>query len=193
MASIQQILVEFEILLKKVQAPIYEKLQDGLASDYVDRLLAETGINNDELKKLYAWKNGISYDSGWKIGDFDFFSFGLFLSLQDSIEHYVTSKSQKIWRSGLFPIFTNGGGDFILLDTNDKNKTKGMLLLHAPSLLLSDKPESIYDSLNTFFTTILECYNVGAYKMIEGSIEIDDDLEHDVSKRLNPKSKYWIQ
>jgi hypothetical protein len=61
-------------------------------------------------------------------------------------------------------------------------------------LLLSDKPVVIYDSIVRMLGTIIECYRFNAYNFSEtGELQIDYDLEEQISKQLNPNSHYWSQ
>jgi hypothetical protein len=191
MESLNAIIIEFEKILIEKKSPILNILQEGLPVGGIQKLLNQVDLNNEELINLYRWKNGVSNMSNRVIGEMELFSRGIMLSLQDAIEHYQYALSENLWSGELFPIFTNGGGDYLLLNTVE---SAGNVLIYSPSILLSDKPIVIYESLKLLFETVINCYKLHAYKYKEdGSLEIDYDLEQDISKKKNPNTEYWEQ
>ena len=99
---------------------------------------------------------------------------------------------ENIWNKTFFPIIAEGGGLYILYNINKKNKEGGALYIYAPSLLLSDIPQGIYDSLEAFFLTQISCYENKKY-IINNYNELDIyyDLLSQVSHRINSNSEYW--
>lgn len=187
------LLQQIEEFLQINKANIYERLQPGLKRVYTEQLFNSTGIqSNNELLTLYEWRNGVNYNSGWVIGEIDFFSGGLLLSVEDMINAYKIFYQDGLRdNKALLPIFTDGSGDYLLYN-DDKTTNHGQLLLYAPSLLLSAEPKAtIYDSLTSLFKTIIECYNNRAYTFKNGQLEIDYDLEWEIAEALNPSSDYW--
>lgn len=193
MGNFKELLIDFEKQLREANAPILEKLKDELTPDRAKELLSHTGINNKSLFDLYSWKNGIKNMEEYSIGELELFPMGIMLSLEDAILHYeIYTKKERIWKESLFPLFTRGG-DYLILDINADSKTAGMILLYSPELLLSDKPETMYDSLEDLFKTILDCFKKGAYRINQddGTIDVNYDLEQKISTERNPKSEYW--
>lgn len=192
MEVIGNLLQKIEWHLKNSNANICSKLQSGLRRDYIEKILADAGINkDDDLIALYEWKNGIQYNSGWVIGEIDFFSRGLLISLEDMVDTRRILYENDILKDPLLlPLFTDGSGEYLLYNAGKSNKP-GQLLLDAPSLLLSGEPQSMYDSLTSLCKTVIECYNSKAYVFNNGELEIDYDLEWEISETLNPLSAYW--
>lgn len=102
--------------------------------------------------------------------------------------HAVVSK---YWPDYYFPLFTNGGGDFILLNIDVQSEEFGRLYLYSPAINLSIEPISLYDSIKTMVDTILLCYKHCAYFFENRELIIDTDLEFEISKRQNPQSLFW--
>jgi hypothetical protein len=192
MIILKDLLVQFEKYLTEGKSAMLKKLGAGISEGDIVKLIP---ANNRPLITLYSWKDGIKYNSDWTSGELDFFSFGIFLSLEDVIEHRnVLFKSVSIENEFLLPVFTTGTGEYILYDTAADSNGKGNLFIYAPMLVFSENPMPIYDSLESFFATVNECYRTGAYKFdSEGKLEIDYDLEQEISTRLNPASEYWNQ
>jgi len=161
-----------------------------------ENLLKQNKITSKELCTLYKWMNGIGDDfMNENIEVIELFPEGIMYSLREGLDRYkLYTQSDKIWEDQLFPIFTSGGGDYLLLDISQNKLSSGMVFLYAPSLLLSEYPESIYDSLESLFETIIACIDRGAYDYREdGTIDVDFDMKFELSEKLNPKSKYWQQ
>lgn len=191
MPDLINLLKEIEKYLESNKANISKRLQPGLNRVYTEQLLQNIGALNDELIALYGWKNGVRYNSGWVIGEIDFFSHGLLISIEDMIKAYdIFHRNVFLKDKTLLPLFTDGSGDYLLYKAGKDNKP-GQLFLYAPSLLLSVEPKSMYDSLTSLFKTIIECYNRKAYIFNNGELEIDYDLEWEISEALNPLSDYW--
>jgi len=189
---LRDLLLEVEEQLKVKNAFALKCFQKGKSLEDIREILTLIGIENEDVFQLYTWRDGIVYNNEMHIGEYDFFSFGFMLSLKDAIEHYRLAQSEKLWSKHMFPLFANGGGDFILFDSNSNNKTTEMLFLYSPSLLLSGKPMTIYDSLEKFFRTIKKCYEKRAYSCSEnGTLEVNYDLEQQVSMEENLRPIYW--
>lgn len=193
MKQLKELLSEFENNLKEQHAPILSKLSPGISLEKIENIFKQNGIENNSLKELYHWRDGISYNSGWTVGELDFFSFGILMSLEDMIKHQsILSIPTGMQNKLLLPVFATGGGDYILFNVDNNSKDYNRLLLYAPMLVLSKTPMPIYDTLESFFETINECYEAGAYKFNEtGKLDIDYELEQEISKRLNSASEYW--
>jgi hypothetical protein len=192
MNDTSKILQRLERNLQAFCKPVADKFEKGLNGNYIEDVFAKLNINNNELRKLYQWRNGIKVDTGKYVGEFDFCSQGKMLPLEEAINHYTAYLKDSLWRKGCFPLFTTNAGDYLLYDIDESSSTYGMLLLYSPSLLIVE-PETAYDSLENFFETVIACYNQGIYKFNETSntLEIDQDKEFEVSSKMNLHSEYW--
>jgi len=192
MKDLNELLIELSKYLEDNDAAILKSLQKGLNQDYTTATLANIGISNNELPVLYEWKNGIDINAEFIIGAMDFFSHGVFLSLENAIENRESLlESECITSEFLLPIFTNGGGDYILFNAVSNSQSTGQLLSYSPMVTLSLEPITIYDSLANFVETIIECYKKKAYVFNDGILEVDYELEKRIASILNPNAAYW--
>lgn len=186
---------EFENLLKEKKLNALDLLQQGKSIEVIKNALGTIGISNEDLVNLYSWRDGISSTDfyGKTIEELEMFPDVIMPSLNDAIGYfslYVIEKSA--WGKFLFPVFTNGGGDFLLLNIDSGNQEFGMIYLYSPSLLLSEDPMTIYDSLEFFFLTMNECLKEGIYiPGSNGSLDVDYDIKYKVSAEINVRSDYW--
>ncbi|MET6997059.1 SMI1/KNR4 family protein [Chitinophaga defluvii] len=189
----KEILFDFEECLKHNLNDVYNLLQPGISYSKISSSLNDIGIVNNKLIELYQWHNGINYNGETPVSRGNFFSNGQMLPLERALIHYDTHVSIKLWKNEYFPIFSNNSGDYILYDTNRDSSTFGMLLLFAPTVLLTPVPQTIYDSIESVFTTILACFRDGIYKYdkMNKELEIDFDLEGEISSKTNPRSDFW--
>jgi len=192
MKQLKELLTDFENALVKAKCPILQKLKAGYDAMFVNELLNRLHIQNDALATFYGWRNGIMNMADGLIGEMELFPNGIILSLEESENIYTLYTQDQVWEKIFFPIFTNGGGDYFLYDVDDKSPTYEMIFLYAPSLLLDEKPQTIYDSLESLIETQIQCLNNDAYNFDSKGIDnIDYDLLYDISAKCNPKSKYW--
>lgn len=191
---ISELIKKFDTLLSDRKAPILHELNDGLPISVIDQMLSQVVENYAELVLFYNWKNGISESLFERPAvEIELFPEGIMLSLQEAIERYILyTKTDKIWSVHYFPIFTNGGGDYYLYNLDKGSKDFGAIFLYAPSLLLKEVPDLLYDSIISFLRTIIECIEAGAYEYNpSGGINVDYDLKFEISKKHNSKSEYW--
>ncbi|HVX51819.1 MAG TPA: SMI1/KNR4 family protein [Chitinophagaceae bacterium] len=193
MKQLKELLVEFEDALIKAQCPILKKLKAGHDAVFVKELLNRWNIQNGGLTTLYSWKNGLMNMADSVIGEIELFPNGSMLPLEEAEEVYnIYTQEESYWDKNLFPIFTNGGGDYLLYDVDNKSPTYEMIFLYAPSLLLDEKPQTKYDSLESLIETQIQCLNNDSYNFdSKGIYDIDYDLLYEISAKHNPKSKYW--
>jgi hypothetical protein len=73
-----------------------------------------------------------------------------------------------------------------------KNLHFGRLFLHAPMLTFSEKPVSIYGSLEALLKTVIECYKQGAYSIGDhGALSVNYELEQQISRSINKDAEFW--
>lgn len=148
-----------------------------------------------ELLDLFMWKNGIDSallfsEEGYK---FELTSFGNFFELRGLLSHhFLEIKTKNIpYDNKYFAIFFTASGDRILVDIDSKSNTYSRLFIYAPSVTLSYEPMQIFDSLELMLDTIIECYEKGAYSVLDGILNVDYDLESSIAKRININSEFW--
>lgn len=186
------ILIDFENCLKQYCESAYLKLGAGLQKDYIREILTRININDENIKELYHWKNGIKVDESTHVGEVDFCSNGKMLPLEEALVHYELCTKDNLWGNNFFPLLSSNAGDFLLYNTDRKSKTYGMLCFYSPSLLIVE-PETSYDSIESFCKTVIACYQQEAYKYNESDnrLEVSDDDEFKISSEKNPRSEYW--
>ena len=186
--------LKFEQALTENNSPILDRMQEGLKPEIVNTMLSENEVNNETLVDLYTWKNGNLPDLKENVIEkLELFPEGIMLSIQDALYVYkLYTRVELSWKAGLFPIFSNGGGNYLLLDILSSSETQGMILLYDPVPMASENIVTIYDSANALFTLIVECIAKGAYKYeLDGKIDIDFYLRNEICSMLNPHSAYW--
>jgi len=183
MPDLKHLLTELEKILRGYNAPIVKKLGPGLSEKIISEMFAKIGMRNEDLIVLYNWKNGISYSEEWKIGEFDFFGFGTFISLEDAIENYEYL-SDLSGQKYLLPLFTNGAGDYVFFDGDRESINFERLLFYSPPINLSGEAVPVYDSLQVFLKTTIECYQKKRTHFLMGSFKLTTILNMKFRKNL---------
>ena len=191
MGNLNELLNHLEKTLYDKRASLIKFLQKGLADSTIVDTLSQLGIKNDQLRILYSWRNGVSFNDDWTAGQIDFFSFGTMLALEDAVIHHQSLVRRANVNESFLPIFTTGAGDYVLFNTDNKSINFESLFLYSPSILMSPNCSKIYDTLESFIETVIECYNSSAYKIKKGILEIDYDLEEQIASTKNPASPCW--
>ncbi len=192
MGELNSLLKEFEKKLSDFDDKLLESLAPGLPQTEVFSLLEKVNVRDEKLVNLYVWKNGCNYDE-YAIGERDICSFGQMLSLKSAIEIYnISVIENNSWEKRFFPIIGEGGGIYVLINVDREHENYGMLYLFAPSFILKENPQTIFDSLECFFETQILCFGNNVFKKKEGGYwDINYDLEKEISVRINSKSEYW--
>jgi len=196
---IGQLCEELLLELERAKSPVLSYLQPGISKKDVDNILEMTDIDisfPQEVYALYGWKNGISDEDAdtRSIGELSLFTLGIFVSLNLAVEDYLGRAIHKsYWAKGLFPLFGSGGGDYYLIDTNKRSAHRGMILYYSPSNPYFRGTVSIFDSLDSCLSSILECYRTKAYYFEPDSpyLEIEANSEMAIRKKYNPRSEYY--
>lgn len=179
--------------LKKFCMAVYDKLQAGLDEDEIADKLEDVNVSSKTVEELFRWRNGIREASKELIGKYELCSHGKLMPLDEAIVHYKTFTRNSLWGENLFPIITNYGGDYLLIDFGRSSPNREALFLYSPNLLLTT-PEIAYDNLGNFITTIIECFERGIYAFdaAEAYLAIDHEAEAILSTAKNPRSKVWV-
>jgi hypothetical protein len=186
---IKLLLSQFEKLLLGSNAHICHLLQEGKVGIEITEKLASVRVRElQDVVELYKWKNGVS-DSIESINEAELFPEGIMLSLETAIETYIIYTNRGLWKSDLFPLFTNGGGDYLLVNTIGE---ENHIYMYAPSVLLSEEPVRAYESLEKLFMTVAKCFDEEAYFFTEDKLmDLDFDLKYKISSELNPSCEFW--
>ena len=170
-----------------------EMLQHGLSKEQIDSFLPFNAADIPSIYELFEWKNGLGPRYSEKtIGEIELFPEGIMMPLEEASNVYSLSRQEKLWDDNLFPILWNGAGDYYLIDFDKTGNSFGIIYFYAPSLLLSTSPQSIFDSIESMFRTVLDWFDQNAfYKDSSGQWEVDYDLKYKIAASNNPKSEFW--
>jgi hypothetical protein len=180
-----------EDYLIKINAPIIEKLGQGIDSSESLLLKSSYDLPPDVLT-LYRWKNGTNTLADDLIGNVKLFSSAIFIPIERAIEIQRSMTKDKYgWDVTKFTLFESGGGEYFLIDCDIESASYEMIFFHSIGAIEFDRIITMYDSLDALFLTICQCFSSGAY-FYEGKVfKINNDLEFEISKKINLKSAYW--
>jgi hypothetical protein len=178
--------------------PILKKIENYLVSQQsIAGTLLQKGISRAEIQQktahliypltpqvleLYEWKNGITDSSDYTIAELELFQWGIFETLETSLEHYAFNTKAGYWGRKHFPLFTTGGGDFLLINLNPNDTAYGYIFAHSHALY-GDELIASYQSLEALLECVLECYEKGAYSFVDGVLEEDRPLRNRIVKK----------
>ena len=195
MKELEKKLKELELFMVECNCPILGHFNNGIpASEIADSFSNLKFPMRDDIMQLYEWKNGVNDLFKKKTGEIELFTSGIMMPLELASSMYTLEvKIQKAFKKEFFPLFTSGGGDYIMIHLDENKKTYGQLFLYSPSILLSNKPVSIYDSLTDLFQTVFETYQKRGYYFNESdkTLEVDYVIEKEIAIKMNPKSEFW--
>src|SRR5688572_9636508 len=112
MTETKLLLAELDTVLRKYNIVEYMKLQPPLPDEAIDKYFEEFGIEDEDLKALYQWKNGERADSYSKL-----MVYGGIQSLQE-VKNYLSF--DKLYDTDLLEIISDNGEEALLF-----NKRKG--------------------------------------------------------------------
>lgn len=142
-----------------------------------------------ELHDLYRWRNGSSKPDV-PMGQLWIIPGHYLLSADESDSYNRCLAGQPDWTATWFPIMSSGSADVHLIDK--ARITRGTVPVFYNDPEFSPGMWQIYDSLEAMLTSILECYQEGAYFVnYEGFLDSDARREAAICKRLNPGSDHW--
>jgi len=192
MKSLQDILESLEQLLKEINSPLLSKLNIGLDNHLQRDLITNLDLP-EEVTAMYSWRNGTEVKPNDPLGELWIFDFGLFVSLEYAISLYKEAVDfVPKWDKYKFPLYVSGGGEYYLIECDKKKKEYGMIYFHSIGNFDFDIIITKFDSLQTFFLTMIECYQKNAYTFdSDNSIKFNFELECEISKALNPNSDFW--
>ncbi|PSL19890.1 SMI1/KNR4 family protein [Chitinophaga ginsengisoli] len=151
-------------------------LQAGIPRHEVEQKIASFNITlPPEVYELFEWRNGLKESSDETIGNSLLFPWGIQEPFDRCFSVYKSSSDQKYFPKQYFPIFTSGGGDYILINCDKSDESYGYLYWHSLALYGTER-DVRYTSLATLLQCVLECFEAGAYSFVDGALEINHDL-----------------
>ena len=156
-----------------------------------------------ELMDLYLWKTGCTkeliFDLSEDENEWNHFllcSYGNYASYEVSRDIMFQNKSYNAVYAGdhyMYPFMYCGVyEDPILIDLNPCRETYKAMFYYSPEVTLSENPIMIYDSIERWLKTIIQCYKQRIYHIDRnGFLQYDRDREPTLSREMNPKSVFW--
>lgn len=195
MKKLKEIFKELELFMIEYNYPILSHFRSGVSASEVVDLFSNLKLPlRDDIIQLYEWKNGIGDLFKKNTGEIELFTSGIMMPLELASSMYILeTKVQKAFKKEFFPLFTSGGGDYIIIHLDESKTTYGQLFLYSPSILLSNKPVSIYDSITDLAQTVLYIYQRRGYffNEFDKTLEVDYDIEKEIAIKINTKSDFW--
>ena len=193
----KELLVELEKVLIEVNNPIVEYLnfQKDFQKDQFLNVLDNLKLTpTEELLELYSWKTGLQTEKALSPEfNLKMFSFGNHIDYNSTSSLYILDKStDKLFVNRFLPIIYYGVlEDPILIDLSKKSKTYGQIFYYCPSITFSDRPVPMYNSLESWIKTTIECYKQGVYSIAKDGSFSANDHEADIVKKYNRNVDFW--
>lgn len=188
METITQLLNEIEKSLQQLDHSCVEHLNSGITSLKIQELFEEIPLQpNQDLRALYAWRNGSKDSEGITLGELAFFPGFYLMSLEESIQTYQKLRKTSTWNQSWFPIFASGGGDFYAM--NLAPESQGQIL---GFYVFEEEVQVEYRSLKSMLTTFKVCYEQGIiFRNEQGYLDMDYKKHAEVAHEINPDVKIW--
>jgi cell wall assembly regulator SMI1 len=153
---------------------------------------------NNELNELYTFADGtiVRTERNSLLCIIPFYDI---LSLTDAVEYYKAVlngeanfyNSDKNYSPGikLFPFLEADGGDCYWVDLNKETENYNKIYW---TTTLAQEPDYLFNSLNSMFETIAECYEKGIISVdADGILSCDYVAWGQVAEKNNPNLDYW--
>jgi len=161
----------------------FAQLQDGISQVEIEERIAPFNLSfPPEVFELFKWKNGIKESSDETIVDSLLFPWGIMESMDRLVDVYKSFTSEGYFSKEYFPLFTSGGGDYILVNCNKDDDFYRYVYWHSLALYGTEL-DARYDSLSTLLQCVLECFEAGAYYFEGGALEIKEDLADSILEK----------
>lgn len=179
-------------ILQNINHPFLRNSEQPMSKeDLLDILISTHLYPRSDLITFYSWKGGINGASIFNNNYIELCSYGCCIDMRSAVSLYLLDQATQKDLNQVLPIIQSNSGDFIGIDLNENSCNSGKLLVSSPSITLSDKLITIYDSLHSFVKTILNCYEQKAYVLNESVLVVDYEKEAEISGILNPSSDFW--
>jgi len=182
--------MQVTIILKKLEryfinqhSEAYTDLQEGMSIADINQKLKSIGLTfPPEVYELFQWKSGKNSASDAPIRKSLLFAGGIFESLDTLIEEYKIRHGRAEWEAHYFPLFTNGGGDYLLVNCKPNDPQTGYIYSHSVPIF-GDKIILLHTSLQSFLEAVEACFDAGAYRFENGLLVVDDELESPILEK----------
>ena len=190
MEMITQLLNEIEKSLQQLDHPCVDHLNPGISSQQIQELFEKIPLQpTQDLRALYAWRNGSKDSDGITLGELAFFPGFYLMSLEESIQTYLELRETDDWDKSWFPIFASGGGDFYAM--NLASVGQGHILVFY---VFEEKAQVEYRSLKSMLTTFKVCYEQGIiFRNEQGYLDMDYRKHAEIAHDINPDLKIWLE
>lgn len=157
-------------------------LQKGLSFAEIEKILENFPYQiPEEIEQLYHWHNGINFYC-----ELELFHYHTFLPLENAFATHqdwlkFNQEEYLIYPPELLPIFEFQGEYYAVECSLEKEKRGKIWFIYHENLC-------VYNSLENMLTSILECYQTNAYKIVD--IAGDFETEINEEKVAQIKLKY---
>ncbi len=163
----EPLLAALEEAITRAYAPAAAQLNAGASDQAIQETEQQLGFPlPNQVKALYRWKDGMNIGQEIPFKAHFTSSFGYFASMAEAVETYqYTVLENKEHREKLLQLFSDGRGNYVLIDCNEASADYGKILLFDP-FAVDEKHTGLtglYDSLPAFLETMITCYQEGVY------------------------------
>jgi hypothetical protein len=196
MNEIQLLLNNIFQCLKRANSPLVNLLNEGIGKDYINAQLEKYDLEfPGDVYSLYEWKNGVDDSQRHLMGNICLFTMGIFPPFHRAYKSYQELvQNDDYWTKSMFPLFESGGAGFHLLECNPASDNFGMIYFYDIGAYEFDTIIGKYDTIETLFKSVNECYERGIYTYDnEGKFTVTDyDRSFEISRKYNPHCRdYW--
>ena len=189
----KDLLMDLDVLLKEYNTSYYKQIGKPIERSEIMGLLEENGLYLcDELIELYSWHGWVDRKIIYNDKYVELCSFGCLVDLKSALAWFVEDKETEKYLDGKLPIVECIDGSYLAVDLKKDSPTKGCIYACNPSITLTDKMVTTFDSILLFIKSVGECYKQGVYALDNGYLNIDFDKEYGIFKLFNPNSIYWL-
>lgn len=187
--DIPAVLSQIEAALRRLNRQVLLRaLRPGLPAGDVRASLGSVALGaSAELEALYGWRDGTATTAVGSVDDIHLFPGFYLLSIEDSILNYRAFVNDPRWKPGWLPVFTNGGGDFFVVDflTDTEGPVRHFRIDEA------EHPIE-FSSLGSMLATLAEAFERGTFFVdTNGYLEMDDLEFGSLAAELNPQIEWW--
>lgn len=138
-----------------------------------------------ELESIYAWRDGVDSEAK-EIGDLVLFPGFYLCSTEEAVANYRAFVASDRWSIGWYPLFADGGGDFLYVDLTDGGRVSRFEIQYP-------EQELEYESISDLVSTIRAGYDEGIFYLdADNYLDMDDDEFRSVARRMNPTIEWWM-
>lgn len=198
MIGVSQKLEIIHGILVDKESPLVNLLQPPLQKEEIKKKIASFSmILPEEVYSLFGWMNGVDSSIEHFLGAAWLFPGGGYYEFERAFEMYREEAGKDdFWNRSKFGIFESGGGDTYLIECAQNSPDFGKIYLYDIGSVDFDRMISIYDSLESLLSTIIECYTDQIYvcDKVTG-VQTPDRAtflkEVLIAKKYNPNSEFW--